>query len=51
MFAYINVLNLNYITFISGKISKVKVGEVRGEMQEKGARLVVVSALDEIACE
>lgn len=25
--------------------------EVRGEMEEKGARLVVVSALDEIACE
>jgi len=29
----------------------VKVEEVRSEMQEKGARLVVVSALDEIACE
>lgn len=33
----------------TGKISKVKVEEVRGEMQEKGARLVVISALDEIA--
>jgi hypothetical protein len=29
----------------------VKVEEVRGEMEEKGARLAVVSALDEIACE
>jgi hypothetical protein len=29
----------------------MKMEEVRGEMEEKGARLVVVSALDEIACE
>jgi hypothetical protein len=42
---------LSYVTSISGKISKVKVEEVRAEMEEKGARLVVVSALDELACE
>jgi hypothetical protein len=29
----------------------VKVEEVRAQMNEKGARLLVVSALDEVACE
>lgn len=33
----------------TGKTSDVKVREVRAEMKEKGARLLVVSALDEIA--
>lgn len=48
---FIHLWNLNYVTFISGKISKVKVEQVRAEMEEKGARLLVVCALDEIACE
>jgi hypothetical protein len=42
---------VNYVTLVSGKISKVKVEEVRAEMEEKGARLLVISALDEVACE
>jgi Xaa-Pro aminopeptidase len=36
---------------ISGKTSSVKVNEVRAEMKEKEARLLVISALDEVACE
>jgi Xaa-Pro aminopeptidase len=36
---------------ISGKTSNVKVNEVRAQMKEKEARLLVISALDEIACE
>lgn len=35
---------------LSGKTSKQKVHEVRIEMAEKGASLLVVTALDEIAC-
>ncbi|KAJ9577057.1 hypothetical protein L9F63_006337 [Diploptera punctata] len=38
-------LSLRY----TGKTSKEKVKEVRAEMSEKGARLLVVSALDEVA--
>jgi Xaa-Pro aminopeptidase len=36
---------------ISGKTSNVKVNEVRAEMKEKDARLLVIAALDEVACE
>jgi hypothetical protein len=39
------------LILVSGKTSDVKVREVRAEMKGKGARLLVVSALDEIACE
>jgi hypothetical protein len=39
------------LVLVSGKTSNVKVKEVRAEMKEKGARLLVVSALDEVACE
>lgn len=38
------------LILLSGKTSKQKVHEVRVEMAEKGASLLVVTALDEIAC-
>jgi hypothetical protein len=39
------------LILVSGKKSGLKVREVQAEMKLKGARLLVVSALDEIACE
>jgi hypothetical protein len=41
---------LYYFVFVSGKTSKEKLKDVRAEMSEKGVRLLVVSALDEVAC-